>query len=103
MRPGRLSAVQGPLLTEVSPDFLSETFRNDSSMSSSLASPLTSALERRDLAVALRHQVGDIHLQLLSQVSERPELRGASGAHATARPSLHIERQDCSNHRSKNP
>jgi hypothetical protein len=33
---------------------------------------------RRDLAVALSHQVGDIYLQLLSEIGECPELLGAS-------------------------
>jgi hypothetical protein len=32
----------------------------------------------RDLAVTLLHQVGDIHIQLLSEIGERPELLGAS-------------------------
>jgi hypothetical protein len=46
-------------------------------MSSSFARPLNQRFGRRDLAVALLHQLGEIHIQLLSQVSERPELPGA--------------------------
>jgi hypothetical protein len=34
----------------------------------------------RGLAVALAHEVGQVHVQFLRQVGERPELLGAGGS-----------------------
>jgi len=43
-----------------------------------LRQTLHQCLGGRGPTVALLHQVGDIHLQLLGQIGERPELFGAS-------------------------
>jgi hypothetical protein len=47
------------------------------SMSGSFAKPLPRAFGWRGFAVALPHQVGDIHLQLLSKVNKGSGLLGA--------------------------